>query len=131
MTAFTAQLSQKLVAAGCQSPEQAARNVERLAPDAAAQSQLETILPALLTGLRRVPDPDLALNEYPKANKGWGARVDTLQDSVVGWARKRLLVLFGAVCFVLPRNILAACLPAAFRKTGKFPRSHPRLPPAF
>ena len=66
MTAFTAQLSQKLVAAGCQSPEQAARNVERLAPDAAAQSQLETILPALLTGLRRVPDPDLALNNMER-----------------------------------------------------------------
>jgi putative ABC transport system permease protein len=43
--------------------------------------------------------------EYPKANKGWRARVDPLQKGVVGWARTRLLVLFGAVCFVL----LIAC----------------------
>jgi putative ABC transport system permease protein len=42
---------------------------------------------------------------YPKTNEGMGARVDTLQEGVVGWAQSRLLVLFGAVCFVL----LIAC----------------------
>ncbi len=66
MDTFTVQLSQKLAALGCQHPEQAARNVERLAPDAAARSQLEAIIPALLTGLRRVPDPDLALNNMER-----------------------------------------------------------------
>jgi glutamate-ammonia-ligase adenylyltransferase len=66
MDTLSAQLSQKLAAAGCQQPEQGARNVERLAPDAAARSQLEAIIPALLTGLRRVPDPDLALNNLER-----------------------------------------------------------------
>ncbi|MBI2115815.1 MAG: hypothetical protein HYT85_12115, partial [candidate division NC10 bacterium] len=56
------QLTQKLAAAGCQHPEQAAKNIELLAPDAAVRSQLEAVLPSLLTGLKRVPDPDLALN---------------------------------------------------------------------
>ncbi|MFI5340205.1 MAG: bifunctional [glutamate--ammonia ligase]-adenylyl-L-tyrosine phosphorylase/[glutamate--ammonia-ligase] adenylyltransferase [Candidatus Methylomirabilales bacterium] len=66
MDTLTAQLSQKLGVAGCQLPEQAARNIELLAPDAAARSQLEAIIPALLTGLRRVPDPDLALNNLER-----------------------------------------------------------------
>ncbi len=66
MDTFTAQLSQKLGAVGCQHPERAARNVILLAPDAEARSQLEAIIPALLTGLRRVPDPDLALNNMER-----------------------------------------------------------------
>lgn len=66
MDTFTAQLSHKLAAAGCQHPEQAAKNVELLAPDAAARPQLEAIISPLLTGLRRVPDPDLALNNLER-----------------------------------------------------------------
>ena len=66
MDTLSSQLSQKLAAAGCQHPEQAGRNVERLAPDAAARPQLEAVMPALLTGLRRVPDPDLALNNLER-----------------------------------------------------------------
>jgi glutamate-ammonia-ligase adenylyltransferase len=62
MDTLSAQLTHKLAAIGCQHPEQAARNVELLASGETARSQLEAILPALLTGLRRVPDPDLALN---------------------------------------------------------------------
>ena len=69
METFTAQLSQKLEAAGCQHPEQAAKNVEALAPDASARSQLDAALPALFTSLRRVPDPDLALNNLERFNK--------------------------------------------------------------
>ena len=69
METFTAQLSQKLEAAGCQHPEQAAKNVEALAPDASARSQLDVALPALFTSLRRVPDPDLALNNLERFNK--------------------------------------------------------------
>ena len=66
MDTLAAQLPQKLAAAGCQHPEQAAKNIERLAPDVAARSQLEAAMPALLTGLRRVPDPDLALNNLER-----------------------------------------------------------------
>lgn len=58
----TADLSQRLAAAGCRHPEQAARNIELLVADPAARPQLEAVIPALLTGLRQVPDPDLALN---------------------------------------------------------------------
>lgn len=65
----TVQLAQKLAAAGCRHPDQAARNVEGLAPDAAARSQLEGVLPSLLTGLKRVPDPDLALNNLERFNQ--------------------------------------------------------------
>ena len=66
MDTLTGQLSQKLAAAGCQHPEQAAKNVQRLAPDAGARSQLEATIPALLAGMRRVPDPDLALNNMER-----------------------------------------------------------------
>jgi len=69
METFTAQLSQKLAAAGCQYPEQAAKNVEALVLDASGRSQLDAALPALFTGLRRVPDPDLALNNLERFNK--------------------------------------------------------------
>jgi glutamate-ammonia-ligase adenylyltransferase len=69
MDSLTAGLTQKLAAAGCQDPEGAAKNLERLAPDADARSQLEAALPALLTGLRRIPDPDLALNNLERFNQ--------------------------------------------------------------
>jgi glutamate-ammonia-ligase adenylyltransferase len=69
METLTAQLAQRLEAAGCRQPEQAAMNVEALAPDASARSQLHAALPALFTGLRRVPDPDLALNNLERFNK--------------------------------------------------------------
>lgn len=69
MDSHTVQLSQKLAAAGCQHPDQAAKNVEQLAPDAAARPQLEAALPSLLTGLKRVPDPDLALNNLERFNQ--------------------------------------------------------------
>ncbi len=65
----SSQLAEKLAATGCQHPEQAAKNVEGLAPDASARSQLEAALPALLSGLRRVPDPDLALNNLDRFNQ--------------------------------------------------------------
>ncbi len=69
MDCSTNQLVERLAAAGCQHPERAAKNVELLAPDAAARSQLELALPALLTGLRRVPDPDMALNNLERFNQ--------------------------------------------------------------
>jgi putative ABC transport system permease protein len=43
--------------------------------------------------------------EYPKSNQNWGARVVLLRDEVVGNARIAILVLLGAVAFVL----LIAC----------------------
>jgi glutamate-ammonia-ligase adenylyltransferase len=66
MDSPSAELTHKLAAAGCQDPGRAAKNLERLATDAPAQSQLQSALPALLTGLRRVPDPDLALNNLER-----------------------------------------------------------------
>ncbi|MBI4572410.1 MAG: bifunctional [glutamate--ammonia ligase]-adenylyl-L-tyrosine phosphorylase/[glutamate--ammonia-ligase] adenylyltransferase [candidate division NC10 bacterium] len=69
MDTLSSQLVERLAAAGCLHPEQAAKNVEGLAPDASARSQLEAALPALLTGLRKVPDPDLALNNLERFNQ--------------------------------------------------------------
>ncbi|MGE5849352.1 MAG: glutamate-ammonia-ligase adenylyltransferase, partial [Candidatus Methylomirabilota bacterium] len=69
MTSLTEGLVQKLAAAGCQDPERAAKNLERVAPDVEARSVLEAALPALLTGLRRVPDPDLAMNNLERFNQ--------------------------------------------------------------
>jgi putative ABC transport system permease protein len=43
--------------------------------------------------------------EYPKSNQNWGASVILLRDEVVGNARTAILVLLGAVAFVL----LIAC----------------------
>src|SRR5262249_39883622 len=42
-----------------------------------------------------------AAQQYPKANKGWGVKLVSLQAEIVGRARTALLVLFGAVGFVL------------------------------
>ncbi len=43
--------------------------------------------------------------EYPKSNQNWGASVILLKDEVVGNARTAILILLGAVAFVL----LIAC----------------------
>jgi [glutamine synthetase] adenylyltransferase / [glutamine synthetase]-adenylyl-L-tyrosine phosphorylase len=62
MDTQTTRLALRLAAAGCRQPEQAAANLGRMAEDAAARTQLELVLPALLAALHKVPDPDLALN---------------------------------------------------------------------
>lgn len=56
----------KLAAAGIQDPARAGRNLGGLAPDAESRGRLEALLPALLTALRRVPDPDQALNNLER-----------------------------------------------------------------
>jgi len=66
MDSLATLLLPKLAAAGCRQPDQAARNLGRLAGDAATRSQLERVLPVLLTALRKVPDPDLALNNLER-----------------------------------------------------------------
>lgn len=59
-------LIERLAAAGCRRPEAAAQNLARVAPDPASRSALESVLPAFLTALGRVPDPDLALNNLER-----------------------------------------------------------------
>ena len=66
MDDFAITLSPKLAAAGCRRPDLATKNLTLLAPDAASRSQIEEILPTLLTALGRVPDPDLALNNLER-----------------------------------------------------------------
>ena len=66
MNTFATTLSPKLAEAGCRRPDQAAKNLALVAPDAASRSQVEEILPTLLTALGRVPDPDLALNNLER-----------------------------------------------------------------
>jgi [glutamine synthetase] adenylyltransferase / [glutamine synthetase]-adenylyl-L-tyrosine phosphorylase len=66
MDTQTTRLTLRLAAAGCRQPEQAAANLGRMAEDAAARTQLELVLPALLAALRKVPDPDLALNNLER-----------------------------------------------------------------
>src|SRR5215470_16044819 len=53
-----------------------------------AQSQLDALAAA-------------SAQQYQKANKGWGVKLVLLQEEIVGRARTALLVLFGAVVFVL------------------------------
>jgi len=51
---------------GCQDAAQAARTLEHLGGDAATRGHLDALLPSLLAALRRVPDPDLALNNLDR-----------------------------------------------------------------
>ncbi len=66
MEEFPHSLTPKLASAGCRRPEQAAKNIGLLAPDAASRSSLETILPTFFAALGRLPDPDLALNNLER-----------------------------------------------------------------
>src|SRR5205814_486644 len=69
--------------------------IARLKPDASvpqAQAQLNVINQRLA-------------KSYSETNTGWGVKVTTLQEGLVGGVRLSLLVLLGAVAFVL----LIAC----------------------
>jgi putative ABC transport system permease protein len=68
----------------------------------AAQAELS----AISTGLERL---------YPEDDKGWGAKILTLREQIVGDVRPALLVLLGAVGFVL----LIACANVANLVLGK------------
>jgi putative ABC transport system permease protein len=69
--------------------------IGRLAPGitiAKAQAEMDTI-------------KDQLIRQYPDINTGWDLRVVPVHDSIVQNIREVLLILFGAVCFVL----LIAC----------------------
>ncbi|MGH7411512.1 MAG: hypothetical protein ACREJ6_10720, partial [Candidatus Methylomirabilis sp.] len=55
----------RLVAAGCRDPEQAQRNIERLAGESHWAS-LQSIVPLLLDRLANLSDPDMALNNLER-----------------------------------------------------------------
>jgi len=69
--------------------------IARLAPGASQESALAE-LRAYAAGIE---------NENPSTNQGWSAAVIPLQEHLVGNVRKPVLILLGAVCFVL----LIAC----------------------
>jgi putative ABC transport system permease protein len=73
--------------------------VARLRPDATLE-QAQTVL----SGVARQVE-----HEFPERDRGWGVRVVPLQADVVGSVRRTLLVLLGAVAFVL----VIACANAA------------------
>ncbi len=65
---------ERLVAAGCRNPEQAQRNLERLA-GSSHLALLQSILPLLLDRLGNLSDPDMALNNlerYAEAQRRGG-----------------------------------------------------------
>jgi putative ABC transport system permease protein len=81
----------------------------RLRPEvtlAQAQAEMNTIVRALET-------------DYPNDNQGWGVRLIPLYDDIVGDSRSVLLMLFGAVGFVM----MLACINVAslllVRTTGR------------
>ncbi|MBI3781009.1 MAG: glutamate-ammonia-ligase adenylyltransferase, partial [candidate division NC10 bacterium] len=56
---------ERLAAAGCRDPEQARRNLERLAGPSHL-SLFQLILPLLMDRLANLPDPDMALNNLER-----------------------------------------------------------------
>ena len=82
-------------------PDRAARNFYYLVAVARLKSQVS--LDQARSELTSIA-AQLAL-EYPKTNRGWGASVIPLQDELTSDARLPLLLLLGAVAFVL----LIAC----------------------
>ena len=73
--------------------------VARLAPGA-TQAQAQAELSAVVAELGK---------EYPETNEGWGVHLVPLHDDMVEGSRQALLVLLGAVAFVL----LIACVNVA------------------
>ncbi|MFA5028525.1 MAG: bifunctional [glutamate--ammonia ligase]-adenylyl-L-tyrosine phosphorylase/[glutamate--ammonia-ligase] adenylyltransferase, partial [Candidatus Methylomirabilota bacterium] len=59
-------LESRLAAAGCRHPAQAVKTLEQLGGDATSRGHLGAVLPTLVAALRRVPDPDLALNNLDR-----------------------------------------------------------------
>jgi predicted permease len=73
--------------------------IARLAPGASQESALAE-LRTYAAGIE---------NENPSSNQGWSAAVIPLREHLVGNVRKAVLILLGAVCFVL----LIACVNVA------------------